>query len=106
MKERQSVARQRDGNHPCASWPIADLRPRSFDGRPLDNLNVAAKTLGEAQRDDVLLTRSTTPKVYHSPWRCLRKRSMLRRSFFVGRPVPRSRWNNGATNSCGGTGGL
>ncbi len=27
----------------------------------------------------------------------LRKRSMLRRSFFVGRPLPGSRRNNGAT---------
>ena len=36
----------------------------------------------------------------------LRKRSIRRRSFFVGRPVPGSRRNNGATYSRAGGGGL
>ena len=41
------------------------------------------------------------------PVQRLRKRSRLRRSFFVGRPVPRARWNSGATySSRGGAGGL
>ncbi len=89
------------GGLPHTRFPSVPIRPLSHPSR-MSRANLlgcpGGRRVAAGRRGAVGLPRRFGYR--------LRKRSMLRRSFFVGRPLPRSRRNSGATYSRGGAGGL
>ena len=86
--------------------------PRATRRRAVATTTVVATTTPAATTTPVATTARATTTVGQEAAptterrQRLRKRSIRRRSFFVGRPVPGSRRNNGATYSRAGGGGL